>query len=363
MRLIALFLLLAITPGGAARLKELVRIEGVRDNQLIGYGIVVGLSGTGDRRQTVFSAQSLANLLNQMGVSVPAQAIRVNNTAAVLVTGTLPPFAQPGARIDVNAAAIGDASNLQGGILVITSLRGIDGQVYAVAQGPVVTGGFIANGGANNRQTVNHPTVGRVPDGAIVERASPSAVLNGAVRLQLRNADFSTAARIAESVNRRFVSGDKPVARADNAGAVTIDPPSDWITKPAEFIGELELLTVEADRIARVVINERTGTIVIGREVRIAPVAILHGNLTIEVSTAYDVSQPQPFSQGTTQTVPRVDVGVREEKARNVVLKQGATVDELVRALGAIGATPRDVIAILQNLKSAGALEAELEVI
>lgn len=363
MRSAILLFILTSFVSGATRLKELVRIDGVRDNQLIGYGIVVGLNGTGDRRQTVFSAQSLTNLLNQMGVSVPAQAIRVNNTAAVLVTATLPAFAQPGARIDVHTAAIGDASNLQGGILILTSLRGIDGQVYAVAQGPVVTGGFIASGGANNRQTVNHPTVGRVPDGAIVERGSPAGSLDRTVRLQLRNADFTTATRVTEAINRRFTAADKAVARADNAGAITVEPPGEWVPRLAEFIAELETLTVEADRLARVVINERTGTIVMGRDVRIAPVAILHGNLTIQVSTAFEVSQPQPFSQGTTQVVPRVDVGVREEKARNVMLKEGATVDELVRALGAIGATPRDVIAILQNLKSAGALEAELEVI
>jgi flagellar P-ring protein FlgI len=363
MRLTATLLLISSAAVAATRLKELVRVEGVRDNQLIGYGIVVGLNGTGDRRQTVFSAQSLTNLLNQMGVSVPATAIRVNNTAAVLVTATLPPFSRPGSRIDVNTAAIGDASNLQGGMLILTSLRGVDGQTYAVAQGPVVTGGFIANGGANNKQTVNHPTVGRVPDGAIIERGAPSAPLESSVRLQLRTADFTTATRVTEAINRRFTSGEKPVARADNAGSVTVDTPLDWTARPAEFISELERLSVEADRIARVVINERTGTIVMGRDVRIAPVAILHGNLTIEVSTAFDVSQPEAFSHGTTQVVPRVDVAVREEKARNVVLKQGATVDELVRALGAIGTTPRDVIAILQNVKSAGALDAELEVI
>ena len=362
MRLLPI-LLIALNAFAATRLKELVRIEGVRDNQLIGYGIVVGLNGTGDRRQTVFSAQSLTNLLNQMGVSVPPQAIRVNNTAAVLVTATLPPFSQPGSRIDVNTAAIGDASNLQGGILVLTSMRGLDGQVYAVAQGPVVTGGFIANGGANNKQTVNHPTVGRVPDGAIIERGSPSAALTGAVRLQLRQADFTTASRVAEVINGKFNGADKPVARADNAGTITVDAPADWTARPAEFIAELERLQIVADRIARVVMNERTGTIVMGRDVRIGAVTVLHGNLSIEVSTAFDVSQPAPFSQGTTQVVPQVNVGVKEEKTRNVVLKDGATVDELVRALGAIGATPRDVIAIMQNLKSAGALDAELEVI
>ncbi len=358
---------LSVTAFAAApptRLKEIANVAGVRSNQLIGYGIVVGLNGTGDRRQTMFSAQSLTNLLNQMGVSVPAAAIRVNNTAAVLVTASLPAFARPGARIDATAAAIGDASNLQGGILILTSLRGVDGQVYGIAQGPVVTGGFIASGGAGNRQTVNHPTVGRVPDGATIERAAPAVSLDGEVRLQLAHADFTTAARVADAVNRKFAVPDgPPVARAEDSASVRVTTPDEWKGRSAEFVAALESLTVQADRVARVVINERTGTVVMGREVRISPVAILHGNLTIEVSTAYDVFQPQPFSQATTQVVPRVEVGVREEKARNVVLRDGASVDELVRALSAVGATARDIIAILQNLKSAGALEAELEVI
>jgi flagellar P-ring protein FlgI len=359
-RILASLLVVSTALPAATRLKELATIEGVRENQLIGYGIVVGLAGTGDRRQTMFSAQSLTNLLNQMGVSVPPTAIRVNNTASVLVTATLPPFAQPGARMDVTVAAIGDAANLQGGLLILTSLRGLDGNVYGVAQGPVVTGGFVANGGANNRQTVNHPTVGRVPDGAIIERGTPAVSLDDGLRLQLRHPDFTTSARVAQAINTRF--GDK-TARAQNSAAIEVVAPQEFTARPAEFVAELERLTVEADRVARVVINERTGTVVMGREVRISAVAILHGNLSIEVSTAYDVSQPAPFSQGSTQITPRVDVGVREEKARNVVLKQGATVDELVRALSAIGVTPRDVIAIMQNLKAAGALEAELEVI
>ena len=359
-RIISLSLLLCGFLTGATRLKELATIEGVRENQLIGYGIVVGLNGTGDRRQTVFSAQSLTNLLNQMGVSVPPTAIRVNNTASVLVTANLPPFAQPGARMDVTVAAIGDASNLQGGLLILTSLRGLDGAVYGIAQGPVVTGGFIANGGANNKQTVNHPTVGRVPDGATIERAAPQVKLDSGIRLQLRHPDFTTSARVAEAINKRF-GGTQ--ARAENSAAIAVTAPEAFNARPAEFIAELERLTVEADRIARIVINERTGTVVMGREVRISSVAIMHGNLSIQVSTAFDVSQPAPFSQGTTQVTPRVEVGVREEQARNVVLKDGATVDELVRALTTIGVTPRDVIAIMQNIKAAGALEADLEVI
>jgi flagellar P-ring protein precursor FlgI len=344
-----------------ARIKDLVSVEGVRDNQLIGYGLVVGLAGTGDRRQTMFSAQSLANMLERMGVTVPPTAMRVANTAAVLVTATLPAFAQPGMRIDTTVSSIGDSSNLQGGILVLTSLRGADGQVYAIAQGPVVTGGF-ASGKGGTSQTVNHPTVGRSPSGAIVERPAPSVEPRGAVRLQLRQSDFTTSARIVEAINKRF-SGPAPPAKAESAGLVAVAIPSDYAAHPIEFIAELEKLTVEADRPARVVINERTGTIVLGKDVRIHPVAILHGNLSVEVQTTFAVSQPNPLAQGTTEMVPQTTVTAKEEKARNVVLQQGATVEELVRALSAIGSTPRDVIAILQNLHSAGALDAEIEVI
>jgi flagellar P-ring protein precursor FlgI len=358
-----LSVLVALAPLPAAtRLKELVSLEGMRENQLLGYGLVVGLAGTGDRRQTVFSAQSLTNVLERMGVSVAPEAIRVNNTAAVMVTAVLPPFAQPGSKIDVTVAAIGDASNLQGGLLLLTSLRGADGRVYAVAQGPVVTGGFVA-GRLGTTQTVNHPTVGRVPNGATVERPAPTAEPGTQLRLQLRHADFSTAVRIAQAVNRKFSGGGEPAARADNAALVSVRIPEAFASRPAEFIAELEQLTVETDRPAKVVVNERTGTIVMGKEVRISPVAILHGNLTVEIQTAFAVSQPPPLSSGTTQVVPQVGVGIKEDKARNVVLKEGATVEELVRALMSVGSTPRDIIAILQNLRAAGALEAEIEVI
>ena len=356
MRRIALILLLAIA-APAARLKDLIDIEGVRDNQLVGYGIVVGLAGKGDSQQTVFSNQSLTNVLERMGVAVSPTAIRVKNTAAVMVTATLPPFAQPGTRIDSTIAAIGDASTLQGGILILTSLRGADGQVYAIAQGPVVTGGFIAGrGGAS--QSVNHPTVGRAPNSAIVERAAPSVAPKTVAHLQLREPDFTTSARIAEAINKRFTN-----AHADNAGLVSVPIPSDFATRSAEFIAELESLIVEPDRAARVIVNERTGTIVLGKDVRISPVAIMHGNLNVEVQSTPEVSQPGSLSQGTTQVVQQDKVAATEEKSRNVLLKQGATIEELVRALAAIGSTPRDVIAILQALKSAGALEADIEVI
>jgi flagellar P-ring protein FlgI len=344
----------------AARLKDLVDIEGVRDNQLIGYGLVVGLAGTGDKQQTVFTNQSLTNMLERMGVIVSPTAIQVKNTAAAMVTATLPAFAQPGLHIDITVASTGDASNLRGGILLLTSLRGADGQVYAVAQGPVVTGGFVAGrGGAQT--TVNHPTVGRSPNGATVERPAPSVAPKNLVRLQLRQSDFTTSARIVDAVNKKF-SAASPSAHAENSGLVTVPVPPEFSARTMEFMSQLENLVVEADSAARVVVNERTGTIVLGKEVRISPVAILHGNLSVEVQTVQMVSQPNPLSAGTTEVVPQTTVSAKEEKARTVVLKQGATVEELVRALSAIGSTPRDIIAILQSLRSAGALEAELEV-
>jgi flagellar P-ring protein precursor FlgI len=362
---IALILLacsLAAAPlEAASRLKELVSIEGVRDNQLVGYGLVVGLNGTGDRRQTMFSAQSLTNMLQRMGVTVDPTLITVKNTAAVMVTGALPAFAQPGLKIDVTASSLGDSSNLQGGLLVLTSLKGADGQVYAVAQGSIVTGGFVAGrGGAN--QTLNHPTAGRIPEGATIERASPSPDLSTRIKLQLRDMDFTTASRIAAVLNTTY-GPEKPVARAENGRTVSISIPAAWANRTADFVANLENLTVESDRPSRVVINERTGTIVMGKNVRVAPVAIMHGNLSVEVQTTLVVSQPGPLSSGTTQVVPQDKVAATEERSKNVILKDGATVEDLVRALNAIGSTPRDIIAILESLRAAGALDCEVEVI
>jgi flagellar P-ring protein FlgI len=355
---LASFLLLVTLAPAASRLKELTSIEGVRDNQLMGYGLVVGLAGTGDRRQTLFSAQSLANLLERMGITVPATAIQVKNTAAVMITAVLPPYARPGSRIDCTIAAMGDSSSLQGGVVLMTGLKAPDGQTYAVAQGPLVIGGFAAGGGSNAK-VVNHPTVGRIPNGAIIERPSPSPPVGQVMRLQLNHSDFTTASRISQAINKRF----GPVAHADDAASVSVAIPAALQKASTEFVAELENLTVEADRTARIVVNERTGTIVMGKEVRIAPVAILQGNLTVEIQTTLNVTQPNALSAGTTQVTPQVNMGVKEEQARNVLLKQGATVEELVRALTSIGSTPRDIIAILQNLKNAGALEADVEVI
>jgi flagellar P-ring protein precursor FlgI len=347
-------------PERGIRLKDLVSIEGVRANQLVGYGLVVGLNGTGDTQQTLFSAQSLTNLLQRMGVNISPTAITVKNTASVLITATLPAYAQPGSTIDVDVAAIGDAKNLQGGILILTTLRGINGQVYASVQGPLITGGFSA-GRSGNSQTVNHPTVGRIPSGASVERGSPTVAIGNVVKLQLKDADFTTSARIADAVNKRFGGGN--VAHAENSGLVSVNLPSQYSGQSTEFISELERLSIEPDQAAKVVINERTGTVILGNTVKISPVAIMHGNLTVAIETSLVPLPNGPFSSAPGTAVPETTVAAKDEKSKNLVLKEGATVEELVKALAAIGSSTRDVIAILEGLHAAGALNAEIEVI
>jgi flagellar P-ring protein precursor FlgI len=356
------FALTAAAEEPGIRLKDLVTVEGVRANQLVGYGLVVGLNGTGDRQQTLFSAQSLTNLLQRMGVSVSPSQITVKNTAAVIVTATLPPFGQPGSRLDVTAAAVGDATNLQGGLLVLTTLRGVNGEVFAMAQGPVVTGGFVAGRGNANSQTVNHPTVGRVPNGATVEKLAPSVPLGKIIRLQLKDADFTTAARIAEVINTHLGVG-QAIAHADNSALVSVAVPANEMSDPIRFMSELERLPVRPDHTARVVVNERTGTVVLGQDVHIAPVAVMHGNLTVSIQTTYQVAMPLPDTQAQATVVPQTTVSGRDERSRNIVLQEGATVEELVKALSSIGSTTRDIIAILENLRTAGALDADLEVI
>ncbi len=359
-RLLPLLLLITLSSPAAVRLKEIASLEGVRENQLVGYGLVVGLNGTGDKRQTMFSAQSLANMLNRMGVGVNAAMLQVRNTAAVMVTSNLPPYAQPGSRIDVHVAAIGDATNLQGGLLVLTPLKAVDGRVFAVAQGGVLTGGYASGRSAGSSVTFNHPTAGRVPEGAIVEVAAPSSVSDQVLRWQLRKADFTTASRVAAAINARF---DTKPARSESAATVLVDVPPAQRERLVEFIAAMEELAVEADAIHRVVVNERTGTVVIGRDVPIRPVAIMHGGLSIAVSTTFSAAQPNPLSDGKTVVVPQSNVDAREATANAIDLKPGSTVEDLVRALSAIGSTPRDVVSILQALRAAGALDAQIEVI
>ncbi|MBI1358339.1 MAG: flagellar basal body P-ring protein FlgI [Acidobacteria bacterium] len=365
MRLLQLTLaLLAILslalPARAVRLKELASIEGVRENQLLGYGLVVGLSGTGDRQQTVFSMQSLSNLLRTMGVNVSPTAFRVRNIAAVMVTASLPPFARPGTKVDVTVSSIGDANSLRGGSLVLTALKAANGEVFATAQGPLSIGGITA-GGAGANVAVNHPTVGRIPEGGLVEKPAPSVAPSAdGFRLTLRRADFTTASRIEQALAKSFPEAD---VRAEDAASLWIRMPESFRERPVDFIARLDALEVDADRKARVVLNERTGTVVIGGDVRISPVAVLHGSLTVQVTTNFAISQPGPLSPGTTTVAPQTNVQVAEEAAKTATLPEGATVEELIRALTTIGSTPRDIIAIMQSIAAAGALEAELEVI
>lgn len=343
------------------RIKELATIEGVRDNALVGYGMVVGLNGTGDRRQTLFSTQTLANILQRMGVTVPPTAVRVNNIAAVFVTGKLPPFARPGTRLDVTVSSIGDAKSLEGGLLLLTPLYGADGQVYATAQGAVTLGGYSAGGRANSRQ-VNHPTVGRIPDAGVVERALAFDLQsNQSLALILRDSDFTVARDVAAMINQ---NQGREVARARDSRRIELLPGASSGSSIPGLLASIENLSVAVTPPARVVINERTGTVVMGKDVTLGAVSILHGSLSVEISTVFEVSQPAPFSpRGDTVTVPQTTLQAKEAPARTIELKEGATVEDLVRGLHAIGATARDIVAILQAMKSAGALHAELEVL
>ena len=341
-------------------IRDVTTVEGVRENPLLGYGMVVGLNGTGDRRQTAFSTQTLANILQRMGVQIPAGSARVNNVAAVFVTANLPAFARPGMNLDVTVSSVRDAKSLEGGLLLLTPLHGADGQIYGAAQGPVVVGGYSAAVAGNLRQ-LNHPTVGRIPGGGVVER--DTALDLGKLQplsLLLSEPNFSTAEEIAGSINREFGA---QVALADDSRRVEISSAAAHIASLPAFLARVENLSVLVHRRAKVVINERTGTVVMGKDVRLGAVAILHGNFSIEITTEFSVSQPAPLSRGETALVPQPNVRTEETPARRIELGEGAKVEQLVNGLQAIGATARDVIAILQAIKAAGALEADLEVI
>jgi flagellar P-ring protein FlgI len=340
-----------------ARIKDISTVEGVRDNQLVGYGIVVGLHGTGDSQQTGFSTQTLASMLLRMGVSVPATGIRVQNLAAVFVSATLPAFARPGAKIDITTSSAGDANSLEGGVLLMTPLYGADGKIYAQAQGPLVVGGYSVSVNGNTKQ-FNHPTTARVPLGAMVERGI-DVQLTGleSVSLLLNEDDFKSAEAVAAGIDKELRS---PVARVVDSRTVEVRV-SPGVDVP-ELLSRVEAIEVPFYPHAKVIVNERTGTVVIGGSVVLQPVSILHGGLAVNIVNDFQVSQPGPFSTGTTQAVQQTQVEVKEKPVNRIELKQGATVDDLVRSLQTIGASARDVISILQAMKSAGALEAELEV-
>lgn len=344
----------------AVRIKDISTVAGIRDNQLVGYGMVVGLMGTGDRRQTIFSTQTLSNILQRMGIQIPAESVRVNNIASVFVTATLPPFAHPGMRIDVTVSSIGDAKSLEGGLLLMSPLYGADGQAYASAQGPLTLGGYTAQGGGSRRQ-VNHPTVGRIPGGAIVERNTSIDLSNlTTLSILLRDADFSTARDLAEVINDEF---GKELAWAVDSRQVEISVEESGEGSVPKLLARIESLFVTVYPPAKVVVNERTGTVVMGAQVKLGAVSILHGSLVIEIATEFQVSQPSPFGRGDTTVVPQTEILAQETPAQRIELQQGATVEDLVRGLQAIGATARDIVAILQAIKAAGALQAQLVVI
>jgi flagellar P-ring protein FlgI len=351
-------------PGHSARVKDVATIEGIRDNQLVGYGLVVGLHGTGDSSQTVFPAQTLISALERMGVTVPltgsnsASNMQVKNMAAVFVVATLPPFSRPGYRVDVTASSAADARSLEGGILLMTPLYGPDGQIYAQAQGPLVLGGYMTASGGSTRQ-MNHPTTARIPGGALVERPVPFDLKQmQTVSVILNDADFHTAERMAAAINRAL--GSTRALAVDSRRVQIAAAPSEDI---AALLDRVEAVEVEVYPRARVVVNERTGTVVIGGTVRLQPVSILHGGLSVNVVSQTQVSQPEALASGTTQVIQQTSIQAQDKPVNRIDLREGASVEDLVQELQRIGAGARDVISILQTMKEAGALEADLEVL
>jgi len=343
-----------------ARIKDLAEIQGVRDNRILGYGLVVGLNGTGDKAGSEFTIRSLANMLKNMGIVVDPDLLKVKNVAAVVVSASMPPFAKSGQRLDCTISSIGDATSLAGGTLISTPLYGPDGKVYAMAQGPVSVGGFAVSGESGTGVTKNFPTAGKVPNGAVLERSLDFKLDNNEIKLLLDNPDFTTAHRLAKSINSYVGTS---VAHAKDISTVTVNIPKKYEKKVVDFISMIERIDVTPDSRAKVIVNERTGTVVMGKDVRISTVAIAHGNLSIKITEAPKVSQPTPFSTGKTVVTPRTGVRVAEGGRNLVVLPRGATIGDLVSALNAIGVSPRDLIVILQAIKAAGALHAELEII
>ena len=356
---IALGILLGqVAAAHAVRIKEITEIQGVRQNQLVGYGLVVGLNGTGDGDKAKFTVQSLASMLEKMGMTVNPIDIKVKNVAAVMITANMPPFSRQGMRMDVSVSSIGDAKDLQGGTLLFTPLKAADGQTYAIAQGPVSTGGFSVQGAGAGTQK-NFPTVGRVAGGGLIEREVSSSFKNKeSLMLTLNHQDFTTATRVAESINTSFPS---QIARTSDSGSIEVRVPPEYVDNVVGFVTRIENLSVTPDVVSRVVVNERTGTVVIGENVRISKVAIAHGNLSIQIKESADVSQPMPFSQGQTVVTPNTNIAVKEEKSPIYLMESGASIGEIVRALNALGVTPRDLISIFQGLQAAGVLQAKLE--
>ncbi len=366
--------------GMPARIKDIASIKGIRPNQLFGYGLIVGLNGSGDKAGTGFTIQGLVNMLERMGVHISAADVKVSNVAAVMVSATLPPFARIGKKIDITLSSIGNAKSLSGGTLLLTPLQGVNGKVYALAQGAVAIGGYTAGGDAGGGVTKNHPTVGRISGGATIEREIPVSIMNKQeLTIMLDNPDFNTVTRVADAINTRL---EESLATPIDSGTLTLKIPARLQGKVVNLIARIGDLEVTPDNIAKVIVNEKTGTVVIGQNVSIQEVAVAHGNLSIQIKETKEVSQPLPFSPaglgagpkevgggiiaapgGSTIVTPDSDVRVAEERNQLILIPPGNTIGELVKGLNAIGVTPRDLITILQALKAAGALQGELEVI
>ena len=359
--LAAVCLVTWVTPLQAVRIKDIAEIKGVRQNQLVGYGLVVGLDGTGDGKNSKFTVQSLAAMLERMGVTVDPGDIKVDNVAAVMVTADLQPFARMGSRMDTLVSAIGGARSLQGGTLLFTPLKAADGNIYAIAQGPVSTGGFTVQGATGSAVQKNFTTVGRVVDGALIERELVSNFNEWtSISLALKSPDFTTATRTALAINTALFDH---VASTPDAGTIVVKVPEKYLGNVVGLVTRIERLDVEPDAESKVIINERTGTVIMGNNVRISTIAIAHGNLSIEIQESLGVSQPLPFSDGNTVVTPRTNLQVKEDQVPLMVVDSGVSIGDVVRALNALGATPRDLIAIFQALKAAGALQAKLEII
>lgn len=342
-------------PAGGVRLRDIAFFHGARENQLVGYGLVSGIAGNGDRNP-IYSLQTIANMLQRYGINLNPARITSRNVAAVMVTADIPPFARSGTRIDVSVSAIGDALTLQGGVLLQTPLMGADGKVYAAAQGPLSIGGLSATV-ANTGVVKNHPTSGQIVGGALVEKEIPvTMVRNNSLELVLRDPDFTMASRAAEAINRRHPESSQAV----DGGTVRIQLPAEFEDRPVDFIAQVQALEVRPEIVARVIINEKTGTIVATSRVRVANCAIAHGNIVVSVAQDFNVSQPNAFAGGTTVVTPATDVTVSEAKGGLVPLPEMPTVEQVAASLNSVGATPRDIISIFQALKQAGALQAEL---
>jgi flagellar P-ring protein precursor FlgI len=348
--------LIVVLPAQAMRIKDIATLEGRRDNQLVGYGLVVGLAGDGDSNQAIYTLQSIANMMERFGVTIPANDIKAKNVAAVMITADIPAYVEAGTRIDVTVASIGDANSLQGGVLLQTPLMGADDQVYAVAQGSMLLGGFFAGGQTASVQQ-NHPTVATIPQGAIVERTIRAEVIrNNTLTVLLRNPDFASAVKLAERVNRFFPGA----AEALTPQAIRVNIPDSYRAAPVTFIASLESIEVEPDVIAKVIMNERTGTIVTTAAVRLSEVAVSHGNLTVNIARTPIISQPNALAGGETVVEQVEELTVSEELGGFARLNSAPTLQDLTATLNTLGVSPRDMMSILQTIYAAGALHAEL---